>query len=101
MPTDLQLPFAFDGNGDVKTVTGRDNVIQQIAMTTLHETTAQRGRPITKTELEDYRGDLEDALRDHRYVDTLVRIEFTSVTDEELAVTVVTRTDEISFSLNQ
>lgn len=105
MPTDIlwteDLGMTFDETGDIATVTGEDNVIQQISLDTFSEVVALRGGPTTKTDLQSLRTSLRSSLADLEYVDQVQSITFDNVSiadDDHVDVTVNTTSDSLSFS---
>lgn len=100
MPIDIRLTedrrvSLSEATGDFDTVSGDDNVFQQLALATFGAFDPLLSDPVTDTDVAQAEAELRDAFRRLDYADDLVALDATYAGDGTLDVSLVTRSEEI------
>lgn len=103
MPTDFEWSsdrgIHFDGTGDFGTVSDEDNAIQQIVLDVYDEQVGLRSDALTATRIEEFKADVRDRLANNDYVDTIVDMTVTDVTEDSLSMEISTLSDDLSVDV--
>jgi hypothetical protein len=88
------------GTGDFATVTGRDRVIQSIVVYILNDTDDMKGEAITKSDVEDFREQIRDGLRDNNFADPPYSVQVSDLNSESITFAISTASEELTHIYN-
>jgi len=97
--TDTDLRPQVDAFGDFDTVSGDDNVKQQIRLAVSRGLSDIQVKPLTEDRKRKIRRRVKESLRTLDYIDTVVAVKLFTVDDETLKIDVQTQSGDISFGL--